>query len=139
MKITKQQRAARDKAVQQAGAAAVRRYFTGEGSKARSAQFLWGWLYVSCVWFAMLLCFSSWAVVAGLLVGPEHQQFMVMFRDWMVATPIDVVLSQSQEYVAMLSVELAKLALVAGLVQKFLTLIAPAVQEAKNSFKQSLV
>jgi hypothetical protein len=138
MKMTKQQRAARDKAIQQASIAAIRDHFSGDGAQTRVVRFVRAWLYSSCGWFAKLLCLASWAVVAGLLIGPEHEQFMSEFHSWMVATPVADVLAQSQAFFSMIAVELVKTALLVGLAQKLFAVVKPAVDNAKSSFNQSL-
>ena len=59
MKLTKEQRAARSKAVERAAIAALREHFTGQGATARRLQFLRGALLASVGWFAKLLFIGS--------------------------------------------------------------------------------
>ncbi|MCU6502227.1 hypothetical protein LPN04_30980 [Rugamonas sp. A1-17] len=139
MKITKQQRAARERAIQHACIAAVRAQFTGAGATGRAVRFVLNWLYASCIWFGRLLCLSSWGLVAGFLVGPEHEQFLTTLHAWMVATPASEVISHAHAFVSMFAVELVKIALFVGLIQKMLNIVKPAAQDAKNNFNQSLV
>lgn len=135
MKLSKEQRAARSKAVEQASIAALREHFTGQGATARRLQFLRGALLASIGWFAKLLFISSWAVIAGLLVGPEHDFFLKQVHAWMVATPVDQVLAQSHAMFVSAAWEFGKMSLVLGVGQKLFAVVKPAVEQVKQQFE----
>lgn len=135
MKLTKEQRAARSKAIERATIAALREHFTGQGAAARRLQFLRGALLVSTGWFAKLLCLGSWAVIAGLLIGPEHDFFLKEVHAWMVATPVDQVLSQTHAMFLSAAWEFVKMSLLLGVGQKLLGVVKPAAEQAKQRFE----
>ncbi len=135
MKPTKEQRAARSKAIQRAAIAALREHFTGQGATARRSQFLRGTLLASVGWFAKLLFVGSWAVIAGLLVGPEHDFFLKQVIAWMVATPVDQVLARSHAMFLSAAWEFGKMSLLLGFGQKLLAVAKPAAEQAKQRFE----
>jgi hypothetical protein len=134
MKLTKQQRAQLQSQTQRAAVAALREHFTGEGAASRSLQFLRGALMASAGWTAKLLFVGSWAVIGGLLVGPEHDFFLKQVHAWMVATPVDQVLVQSHAMFVSAAIECVKIGLLLGFGQKLLSVVTPAVQQAKQNF-----
>lgn len=135
MKLTKEQRAARSKAIEQATISALREHFTGQGASARRLQFLRGALLASVGWLAKLLCLGSWAVIAGLLVGPEHDFFLKQVHAWMVATPVDQVLAHSHAMFMSVAWELVKMSLLLGVGQKLLAVVKPAAEQVKQRFE----
>jgi hypothetical protein len=135
MKLTKEQRAARSKAIERATITALREHFTGQGAAARRLQFLRGALLASIGWFAKLLFIGSWAVIAGLLVGPEHDFFLKQVHAWMVATPVDQVLTQSHAMFVSAAWELGKISLLLGVCQKLLAVVKPAAEQVKQQFE----
>lgn len=137
MKLTKQQRAARSKAIEQATVAALREHFTGQGAGPRRLQFLRGALLASVGWFAKLLFIGSWAVIGGLLAGPEHDFFLKQFHAWMVATPVDQVLAQSHTMFLSAAWELGKMSLLLGVGQMLLAVVKPAADQVKQHFERS--
>jgi hypothetical protein len=134
MKLTKQQRAQLQNQTQRAAVAALREHFAGEGSMSRGLQFLRGALMASAGWTGKLLFIGSWAVVGGLLVGPEHDFFLKQVHTWMVATPVDQVLAQSDAIFLSAFIECVKIGALLGFGQTLLTVVAPAVQLAKQNF-----
>ncbi len=135
MKLTRETRAARSRAIERAAIAALREHFTGQGATARRLQFLRGALLTSVGWFAKLLFIGSWAVIAGLLVGPEHDFFLKQVHAWMVATPVDQVLSQSHTMFLSVAWEFGKMSLLLGFGQKLLAVAKPAAEQAKQQFE----
>lgn len=138
MKITKQQRAVRDKAVNQAAVTAIGTHFAGPGAQARIMRFTGDSLYSSCSWFVKLLCLGSWSIVAGLLIGPEHDLLLSQFQAWMIETPVDQVSSYLQSGFMSVVEVFVKLSLFLGFGQKVLAVIKPATEDAKRSFRESL-
>lgn len=134
MKLTKQQRAQLQSHTQRAAVAALRKHFTGEGAASRSLRFMRGALMASAGWTAKLLFVGSWAVIGGLLVGPEHDFFLKQVHAWMVATPVDQVLVQSHAMFVSAAIECVKIGLLLGFGQKLLSVMTPAVQQAKQNF-----
>lgn len=134
MKLTKQQRAQLQSQSQRAAIAALRDHFMGEGAMSRRLQFLRSALVASAGWTAKLLFVGSWAVIGGLLAGPEHDFFLKQVHAWMVATPVDQVLVQSHSIFVSAAIECMKLGLLLGFGQKLLTVVMPAVQQVKQSF-----
>ena len=134
MKMTKQQRAQLQNQTQRAAIAALREHFTGEGAVSRSLRFLRGALMASAGWTAKLLFVGSWAVIGGLLAGPEHDFFLKQVHAWMVATPVDQVLVQSHAMFVSAAIECVKIGLLLGFGQKLLAVVTPAMQQVKQSF-----
>ncbi|ALR06286.2 hypothetical protein XFHB_04890 [Xylella fastidiosa] len=73
----------------------LRKYFTGEGASVRRRKFLWDVFFYSSKYFLICLCLFSWALVGGLLIGPQNEFFLRNFHAWMITTPIEEVLIQS--------------------------------------------
>ena len=132
MKMTKAQRHARDKAIQQASIAALRTYFTGDGAARRGLLFLRGALLSSAGWTAKFVFLASWAVIGGLLAGPQHDFFLMQVHEWMVATPVDQVLAQTHAMALSSALTCAKIGIIAGFGQKLLGVVKPSIQEAKR-------
>ncbi|TXH00045.1 MAG: hypothetical protein E6R08_01010 [Nevskiaceae bacterium] len=130
MKLTKAQRAQRDKASQQAAMAALRVHFTGEQAGVRRWRFLRDALLASVSWFARLVCLASWAAVAGVLVGPEHAMLFKLLYAWLVSMPVERALSQAHVIVISLAWELFKVSLLLGTSQKLFGIVKPALQQA---------
>jgi hypothetical protein len=135
MKLTKEQRAARSKSIQLATITSLREHFTGQGAATRRLQFLRDASLASAVWFARLLFIGSWAVIAGLLVGPEHDFFLKQVHAWMVATPVDQVLVRSHAMFLSVAWEFGKMSLLLGVGQKLLAVVRPATEQAKQRFE----
>lgn len=135
MKLTKEQRAARSKAIEQAAIAALRKHFVGEGATARRWKFLGEVLLASVGWFARLLVLGSWAVIGGLLVGPDHDYFLMKLHAWMVAMPVDQVLAQSNALFLSAAWAFAKMGLVIGVGQRLLAVVESAAKQAKQQFE----
>lgn len=134
MKLTKQQRAQLSNQTQRAAIDALRSHFMGAGATSRRLQFLRGALMASAGWTAKLLFVGSWAVIGGLLAGPEHDFFLKQVHAWMVATPVDQVLVQSHAMFVSAAIECIKIGLLLGFGQKLLAVVTPAVQQVKQSF-----
>lgn len=134
MKLTKQQRAQLQSQTQRAAVVALREHFTGEGAASRGLQFLRGALMASAGWTAKLLFVGSWAVIGGLLAGPEHDFFLKQVYAWMVATPVDQVLVQSHAMFVSAAIGCVKIGFLFGFGQKLLSVVMPAVQQVKQSF-----
>lgn len=134
MKLTKQQRAQLSNQTQRAAIAALRSHFMGSGATSRRWQFLRGALMASAGWTAKLLFVGSWAVIGGLLAGPEHDFLLKQVHAWMVATPFDQVLVQSHTMFVSAAIECVKIGLLLGFGQKLLSVVMPAVQQVKQSF-----
>ncbi|GAA5787255.1 hypothetical protein [Chitiniphilus shinanonensis] len=134
MKLTKQQRAQLSNQTQRAAVAALRSHFMGEGATYRRFQFLRGALMASAGWTAKLLFIGSWAVIGGLLAGPEHDFFLKQVHAWMVATPVDQVLAQSHAMFVSAAIECVKIGALLGFGQKLLAVVTPAVQQVKQNF-----
>lgn len=137
MALSKQQRAARSKAITQAVKYAMRLHFTGDGASSRILRFVLDVLLVFAGSTAMLLCVASWAVVGGLLAGPQHEFFLAQFHGWMGNTPLDQVLMQSRSVFVDVLIECVKAAFIFGLGRTLYKLVAPAAEEAKQQFSES--
>lgn len=135
MNLTKEQRAARSKAIEQASILALREHFTGEGATSRRLRFVKGALLASAAWLAKLACLASWAVIAGLLVGPDHNFFLTQVHAWMVATPLEQVLERSHAMFMSMAWEIMKMSLLLGVGQSLLGVIKPAAEQAKQRFE----
>lgn len=117
---------------------AIRAHFCGAGAKARILRFVRDVAIASGGWTAKLLFAGSWAVIGGLLVGPEHDFFLTQIHEWMVATPVDQVLVQSHAMFVSGAWVCVKFGLLLGLGQKLLAVVTPAVNDAKQRFSATL-
>lgn len=134
MKLTKRQCEARSKAIQQAAVSTLREHFTGNGATARRLWFTWGCLLASAGWTAKIVFVASWAVVGGLLAGPEHDFFLSQVHAWMVATPVDQLLAQTHKEFLFIVFECTKIGLLVGFAQKLFAVVSPAIEQAKQTF-----
>lgn len=130
MKLTKEQR----QALNQAAIAALRTHFTGDGAVKRSFRFAWDALVASGGWIAKLLFIASWAVVGGLLAGPEHEYFLAEVRAWMITTPLEQVLAQTHSGFLAVFWECVKGGVVFGILQKMYDITKPAMTEVRQQF-----
>jgi hypothetical protein len=135
MKLTKAQQQSRMKAIQKATLAALQAHFTGDGAFARTIRFLRSVVMASAGWTAKFVFIGSWAVIAGLLVGPEHDFFLKQVYAWMVEMPVDKVLEQTHSMLLSASVYCIQLGVLVGFGQELLCLIKPAVKKAKQQFE----
>lgn len=129
-KLTQEQR----QAVQRAGKDALRAYFTGDGARTRILQYTRAALISSATWTCQFIALASWAIVAGLLAGPDHEQFLTVLHAWMVATPLDQVLTQTHEWFMMGAWECVKFGCIFGSLKKLLDIVTPAMDEARQQF-----
>lgn len=136
--LTKQQRAQLKSLTQRAAILALREQFTGEGATLRSIFFLRDAVIMSAGWMALFLLVGSWAMIGSLLVGPDHDFFLKQLHSWAVATPIAEVLIRSHEMFVVSVIESALAGLTLGFGQKLLTVVMPAVQQAKGEFVDRL-
>ena len=134
MKLTKQQREARNKAIQQASVSALREHFTGDGATARRLRFAWSGLLASAGLTAKIVFLASWAVIGGLLAGPEHDFFLSQVHAWMGATPVDQVLAQAHTEFLFIVFECTKIGLIVGFAQKLFAIVSSAIEQAKQQF-----
>jgi len=139
MKLNKLQRQARAKAVQQAAVTAIKQYFTGEHARSHAIQFVRDALLRSGSWAVGLGMLMSWAVVGGLLIGPDHNAFLAQLHAWMVATPVDKVIAMAHDVAYDLGTEILQISLLAGFVHKLINVATPAADDAREQFHASLV
>lgn len=132
MKLTKVQRTQLQQATQRAAVDALRAHFMGDGATARRLRFGRDVLLSSAAWTARLLFVASWAVIGGLLVGPDHEFFLKQVHAWMVATPVDQVVAQGNAAFMAMFTEVIKLGAFLGVGQRLLALVSPAVELAKQ-------
>lgn len=130
MKLTNEQR----RVVQQAARNAIKAHFTGEGANARRWRFLRDALLASGGWTAKFLFLFSWAIVGGLLVGPDHEVFFRQVYAWVATTPVEQALAQSHASFISFFWLSVKLGLIVGFGQKLFSLAKPAVDAAKGQF-----
>jgi len=138
LSLTKAQRRARSKAIGHANRQALKQYFTGDGAQRRIGSFLWRVLIHSSGWLAKTILMASWAVIAGLLVGPENQTFLAMLRDWMIATPFDQVALQTHAAVLSGFLMCVQLSVFLGVGQALLGVLDGADKEARALFNGKL-
>lgn len=134
-KLTHAQGAQREKATRQAVMAALRGHFMGKEAAAHRWSFLRGALLVSTSWFAKLLCLTSWAAVAGVLVGPEHATLFKSMHAWLLSMSVEEALSQAHAVFVSVVWELVKVSLVLGIGQKLLIIVKPAIEKVKHDFE----
>ncbi|MYM92343.1 hypothetical protein [Duganella vulcania] len=137
-RLSKQQRQLMARDTLRAVAAAIRTYFCGEGAIGRAFTFVGGAVRASMVWTARWLFVFSWAAIAGVLVGPEHDQVLTQLRAWMVELPLEDVLAQSHAFFMMAFWVAVKLGLLFGCGQRLRAIIRPAVAAVQASHQTAL-
>jgi len=138
MKLTKQQNADLSHQARRAAVEALQVYFMGSSATSRRLLFLRRALLASAAWTAKLLFVCSWAVIGGLLVGPEHDFLLKQVHAWMVATPVNQVLSQTHAMFMSVAVECMKAGVVLGLGQELLAIVKLAIDRVTQSFFRDL-
>lgn len=138
MKLTKQQRAIMGRNAERAAVQALRGYFMGQGAGARRLQFALDVLKASARWTSWFVLGGSWAVIAGLLFGPEHDFFLTGLRSWMVSLPPEVVLVRTHSLFVAALWSCAKYGAFFGVVLKVSAIIKPAMNEAKSQYIATL-
>lgn len=133
MKLTQEQRAA----LQKANMSALRAHFTGDGAISRSLHFVRDGLLSSLGWLAKLLFVGSWAAIGSLLVGPEHEILLTQLHAWMVATPIDQVITYGHSFFWSWAWNFAMYGLILGFGQQLITVVRPAMEQTKAGFAKS--
>jgi hypothetical protein len=136
--LTKLQRAALQRERRRASLGAMRKYFTGEGSAGRCVRYFIDAVFTSAVWLAKLMMLASWAVLAGLLIGPEYQVFLQKFHSWMVATPFDQLLAQSKALVDMVIWKALLLSAAIGVCLRLADITNPAIRKAEKTFLEAM-
>ena len=139
MTLRAQEDAARRKMIQQASRAALRAHFSGDGAGARRWLFLREALLHSAGWTGALLCVASWAVVAGLLFGPNHADILLQVYSWLVVTPFEEVLARSNEAFTSVAWSCVQFGLMLGFGLKLRAVVKPAQEAAKQQFSDSIV
>ncbi len=119
MKLNKEQRAMLETVQKQAALAALKGHFTGEASVSRWLHFVIGALNASFTYFLVLFAFSSSAIIAVLLVGPEQEFFLKQFNALML----------------LWVKESAMVSLLLGCGYKLFEVVDPALSQATDSFK----
>lgn len=135
MKLNKTQQNLEVRATVRAAQRALKEHFTGEGSKARTLTFLKQVSTTFIQWMAGLLVLSSWAVIAGLLIGPNHAEFLQAFHGWMVATPIDQVIAEGNDIVMSLGGKFLVVSLMMALALRLGDVTTPVVDQARQQFR----
>lgn len=135
MNHNKNQRKAQIRANERAIVLALRVHFSGAGATKRSVVFVKDVLIASLIWFSRFVFVASWAVVAHLLVGPDHADYLTKFHAWMVQTPVDEVVDLSRSAVLSVAWYLGKMSLLAGVCTTLFKLVKPAVDMAKMRFQ----
>lgn len=133
MKLTNEQR----RVVQQAARDAIKAHFTGEGATAHRLRFLRDGLLASGTWACGYLFLASWAIVAGLLIGPDHEFFFRQGYAWVLSTPVEHALAQAHTMTVSFLWDAVKIGLIGGFAQKLILLTKPAVDAAKQQIVQA--
>lgn len=119
MQMKNEQRQAERYVASVARRTAAMAYFTGTGAFRRSLSFALRGLLTSTSWFARLLMFTSWAVVAGVLIGPAHDELLAKAYSWATSMPLDQLQTALHSVAYDIAIELAKISLVVGYLEQF--------------------
>lgn len=133
MKLTKEQRALRDKAVKQAAITAIKAHFTGAGSSSRVAAFIRSGLIRSsfyAVGYAALTCFVA---VGAITIGYEHQQALAEFQAWITSMSPDQLSAKAHELSVHFGFEALRIGLLAGLVHQLILIAKPSAEAASEA------
>lgn len=130
MDLTKQQRAARDKAVKQAAMIAIKAHFTGAGSSSRIAVFLRGGLMRSSVYAVVYAALTCFVAVGAITIGYEHEQALSDFRTWILSMSSAQLSAKSHELSVYFGLEAIRIGLFAGLVHQLILIAKPSVDTA---------
>jgi hypothetical protein len=132
MTLTKDQRRFQRDAVAAARRAALHAYFTGPGSRHRIVNFLHRGLSATAEWFARCLLFASWALVAGLLIGPEHDAIFSQVHAWAMSMSVDQLRMALQSGAMRVAVELLQLSLFVGFLEQLVRIAKPSAAPATS-------
>lgn len=138
MRLNKQQRLARDKAIRQAAVASIKANFTGDGSRKRAALFLRRGLMRSATWTLAITCYFCGAMVIGLTLGPDHEVLLKQFHAWMVATPVEDVLATAHQWALEFGMQFLVYGVLGGFGHSLVSLVEPATNEARDQFHGSI-
>ncbi|MPQ69394.1 hypothetical protein [Pseudomonas sp. MWU12-2323] len=133
-KLTKQQRKALEQNTRRAAFGALRAHFTGEGAVHRACTSAKVALYESVSWFTKLLLIGSGAVLAGLLIGPDHESNLHLVYAWVVAAPFDQVLEKSHALFESGVWMCAQAGVALGISHSLGRVTRPAIQGAEHKF-----
>lgn len=137
-KLTRQQRKVLEQDTRRAAFGALRDYFTGEGAVQRTCNFAKMALIASASWFTKLLLTGSWAVLAGLLIGPGNENILHQVYAWVVATPFDHVLVKSHALFESGVWMCAQVGVTLGISLSLAHISRPAIQSAEHQFHNAM-
>lgn len=137
-KLTRQQRKVLEQDTRRAAFGALRDYFTGDGAVQRACNFAKMALIASASWSTKLLLLCSWAVLAGLLFGPYHENFLHHVYAWVVATPFDQVFEKSHALLESGLWKCAQVGITLGISFSLAHITRPAIQGAKQQFDDAM-
>ena len=130
MTLTQEKLTAKNRTFEKAFGIAVREFFTGPGAGPRRIQFIRGAFFKAVCCFCVLICLGSWAVIAGLLIGPSHEVFLSEFHEWMVTTPVKDVLAQGHALIEEMAWDFVRLSLLCGALIQLVVVVKPQVDQA---------
>ena len=109
----------------------LREHFAGAGAGPRRMAFVHDVLLSSAAWTAKLLCMVSWAVVGGLLAGPQHEVILREFHAWVVARPIEQLLAEGHTWFLRGLTYCVAMGLILGLARVVGSITDPALEQAE--------
>ena len=128
MKLTNAQR----KIIREAMVASLKSYFTGAGAISRWMKFIYRVALASAAMTLILLAMESWAMVSGLLAGPNHEEFFREAYAWLVAMPVEQAIAETHALFIWRLLECLQNGAILGFSWTLLQLIKPAADEAKQ-------
>lgn len=130
MDITKEQRAARDKAVKQAAINAIKVHFTGQDSISRIADFLRSGLIRSSFYAAGYAALTCFVAVAAITIGYEHEQALVEFRTWIMSMSPAQLIAKAHELSVAFGFDAIRIGLFAGFAHQLILIAKPSAEAA---------
>lgn len=138
MKLSKQQKHLELKLVAKAAFSAIKQYFTGVGVERRTVTFLKGVGITFAYSVGGCIAALSWAAVAGVLIGPGHEDFLRNFHAWMIETPVDQVVARGDAFVRVNAEQILTMSLNIAFLWRLGKVAEPAITEAKQRFRAEL-
>ena len=127
MRLTRDQRDRRRSVIRRT----LREHLAGAGAGPRRVTFAQDVLRSSAAWTAKLLCLVSWAVVGGLLAGPQHEVIFREFHAWVVARPVEQLLAEGHTWFLWGLTYCVAMGLILGLARVVSAITDPALEQAE--------
>lgn len=113
---------------------ALAAHFLGEGALRRTVVFGWRVLLSAGAATGALMALWSWALVGGLVAGPDHEQLLAAFRAWMVSLSPERLQAVAHLYFVDALTFSAQFGAAIALLLRLHAIVAPAVAAAREPY-----